>query len=384
MAKKQNKPVEQNETEQDSTAVEKSKGKQKELVKAPSSSPTASAAADPDSIPEKIVSVAEIKKKNKNAETSSAAAVTSRKTKKKNKNAETSSAAAVTSRKTKKKNKKLPIQEEGSLRDLSPEEKPTKKPVEHDEEKEEPKDTHEQENLVFQTPTHSPAASLAIAETETQEKEESTDSKKRPLEEASPSSDVDTKRVKTGENTNSNFKRVWSEEDEIVLLQEIKTFGSIPVQLKAKKIFRKSLKPKISFEFSLSQLALKMEKLKQKFRDEVKKEVVDFKTPHDKKRFELSKEIWGSIVEEEEKMKNMAMKTHRCEGWFEKSFLLGSVASFGLGEKGVKEGWSLVSAERKDKIKAELRLSVAEEIKSMMRKSRLVSEVMSAIAEATS
>ncbi|CAA7055029.1 unnamed protein product [Microthlaspi erraticum] len=290
MAKKQKKPVEQNETEQDFTAVEKSEGKQKELVKAPSSSPTASAAADPDSIPE-----------NKNAETSS----------------------AVTSRKTKKKKKKqqLPIEEE------------------------EPEGTHEQERLVFQTPTHSP--SLAIAETETQETQE-TESKKRPLEGGSPSAgDVDTKRVKTEENTNLRFQRVWTEQDEIVLLQEIKSFGSDP--LKSRKR-RRSKKKKI------------------------------FRTPHKKILHEMAKEIWGSSVEEEEEKK----KTHGDEGWFEKSFLLGSIASFGLGEKGVKEGWSLVSAEKKEKIREELRLSVAEEIKSMMRKSRLVSEAMSMIADATS
>ncbi|CAA7055025.1 unnamed protein product [Microthlaspi erraticum] len=243
---------------------------------------------------------------------------------------------------------------------MSPKEKP---PPSVDEEKEEPKGTHEK--LVFTTPTQSPAASLDIAETETQENEE-TASKKRPQEEGSPSGDVNTKRVKAEENTNSRFQ--WSEEDEIVLLQEIKTFGSDP--LKSRSIFYDLVESKISFQFTL-------DKLKQKFREKEKQKKKIFHTPHNKMRYEMAKEIWGSILEEEEeKKKNLAIKTNGGEDWFEKSFLLGSCASFGLGEKGVKEGWSLVSAERKDKIQEELRLSVAEEIRSMKRKSSLVSEVL--------
>ncbi|CAA7055026.1 unnamed protein product [Microthlaspi erraticum] len=311
MAKKQNKPVEQNETEQDFTAVEKSEGKQKELVKAPSSSPTASAAADPDSIPE-----------NKNAETSSA--VTSRKTKKK------------------KKKKQLPIQEE------------------------EPEGTHEQQRLVFQTPTQSP-------ETETQE----TESKKRPLEGGSPSAgDVDRKRVKTEENTNLRFQRVWTEEDEIVLLQEIKSFGSDP--LKSRSTFYDLVESKMSFKFSLDQMVWKIENLKKNFRAKERQKKKIFHTPHNKKLYAMAKEIWGSIVEEEEK------KTHGDESWFEKSFLLASVASFGLGEEMVKDVWNLVSAERKDKIHEEFKLFVADEIKTMIHKSCLVREALAAIAEATS
>ncbi|CAA7061223.1 unnamed protein product [Microthlaspi erraticum] len=87
----------------------------------------------------------------------------------------------------------------------------------------------------------------SVSETETQENEE-TESKKRPLEERSSSRNVDTKCiVKKEEKTNMYFKRVWTEEDEIILLQKINNFGSH--LLKSKIRFYVLVESKISFKF---------------------------------------------------------------------------------------------------------------------------------------
>jgi len=95
------------------------------------------------------------------------------------------------------------------------------------------------------------------------------------------------------------FQRLWTEEDEIALLQGIIDFiaekGYDPS--KDMNAFYDFIKRSLHFDVSMTQLKDKISRLRKKFENHVKGKKGEskiFSKPHDQKGFDLSKYIWGS------------------------------------------------------------------------------------------
>ncbi|KAJ6770246.1 hypothetical protein OIU79_020985 [Salix purpurea] len=95
------------------------------------------------------------------------------------------------------------------------------------------------------------------------------------------------------------FQRLWTEDDEISLLQGIIDFidekGFDP--LKDTYAFFDFIKQSFHFDVSMAQLKDKVFRLRKKFDNQVKGKKGEnkvFSKPHDQKGFDLSKCIWGS------------------------------------------------------------------------------------------
>ncbi|KAJ6417038.1 hypothetical protein OIU84_002852 [Salix udensis] len=122
--------------------------------------------------------------------------------------------------------------------------------------------------------------------------------------------DPDAKDLKRAKNKQSDpeksedskkqlFQRLWTEDDEISLLQGIIDFiaekGFDP--LKDMNAFFDFIKQSLHFDVSMSQLKDKIFRLRKKFKNQVKGKKGEnkvFTKPHDQKGFDLSKYIWGS------------------------------------------------------------------------------------------
>ncbi|KAJ6292915.1 hypothetical protein OIU78_024988 [Salix suchowensis] len=95
------------------------------------------------------------------------------------------------------------------------------------------------------------------------------------------------------------FQRLWTEDDEISLLQGMIDFvaenGVDPS--KDTNAFLDFIKQSLHFDVSISQLKDKISRLRKKFKNQVKGKKGEnkvFSKPHDQKGFDLSKYIWGS------------------------------------------------------------------------------------------
>ncbi|KAL0854035.1 hypothetical protein Bca101_059187 [Brassica carinata] len=73
----------------------------------------------------------------------------------------------------------------------------------------------------------------------------------------------------------------------------------------------------------------------------------------------------------------------RASDWFEDSFLVGSIASLGVGERFVKQKWSIVAVETKKRMEEKWKLLQAKEMELVLQKTDFMREVGSVIAEAS-
>lgn len=91
------------------------------------------------------------------------------------------------------------------------------------------------------------------------------------------------------------FQRVWSEEEEIAILQGHLNYsflkGAKPSSDYA--AFFTFVKDKLQTETSKTQLQVKLTRLKKKYNRNVNKR--SFSKPHEEKLFKLSKKIWGQV-----------------------------------------------------------------------------------------
>ncbi|EFH68070.1 hypothetical protein ARALYDRAFT_892497 [Arabidopsis lyrata subsp. lyrata] len=166
---------------------------------------------------------------------------------------------------------------------------------------------------------------------------------KKRQSEGEPSTEV--KRAKTETETETAkkppFQRLWSEEDEIVLLQGMIDFSS--------------------------------------------------DTDHDKKCFELANMIWGSdvdatLVKSTKKIKvddslKVDVVNVECD-WFERSFIVGAFKNLGAGvdEETLKEKWYLVPVRTRKMIEEKIKSVQANEIKLVLQKLDVLHEVSSMMA----
>ncbi|KAF8113519.1 hypothetical protein N665_0049s0034 [Sinapis alba] len=259
------------------------------------------------------------------------------------------------------------------------------------------------------------------------------------------------------------FQRLWSEEDEIYLLQGMIDFKSETGKSLYEDMdgFYEFIKKSISFEASKYQTVEKIRSLKKKYMKKVLKGVASVTKAHDMECFKLSKYIWGSngmalrpIVKKSEK-KIDSVKPHgkqvekdvesngslkkkldfseangenveadievlddgdkeeedrdmlvngmkvqvdkqvlvngdskspgvmRASDWFEDSFLVGSIASLGVGERFLKQKWSMVAVETKQRMEEKWKLLQAKEMELVLQKTDYMREVGSVISEAS-
>ncbi|CAG7861336.1 hypothetical protein BRARA_I01491 [Brassica rapa] len=250
---------------------------------------------------------------------------------------------------------------------------------------------------------------------------------KRPSTEGS-SKETNSKRVKKDEEKREDskkpaaFQRLWTEEDEIAVLQGMIDFkndtGKSPYD--DTNVYYDYIKKSISFEVSKNQFMDKIRSLRKKY---IGKEKPSFTKPHDQKSYRLCQYIWGpdgmgleSAVKSNGASKKSQKKTKKLDSvkqelsfgaspngktvdddendvevavaakkhdWFENSFLVKGIAGFGVDEHYVKQRWSLVPVETKKKVEEKLKLLQAKEIEFVLQKTEVLHEVTTMIAEAS-
>ncbi|KDP45631.1 hypothetical protein JCGZ_17238 [Jatropha curcas] len=161
---------------------------------------------------------------------------------------------------------------------------------------------------------------------------------KRPKKKESESDGV----VEKSEDTKKQlFQRLWSEDDEIAVLEGLIEYAEKKGVDPAKDMtsFFEYIKKSLHFDVSLSQLKDKVSRLKKKFENHVTKgkkgEDKTFSKPHDQKSFDLSKRIWGSAagVESSVKSNGKAINNNNSKG----KGLAALKAELGLGSDVDKE-----------------------------------------------
>ncbi|GLT38828.1 hypothetical protein SLA2020_130500 [Shorea laevis] len=98
------------------------------------------------------------------------------------------------------------------------------------------------------------------------------------------------------------FQRLWTDEDEIELLQGFLDYttqrGNTISHHHDTALFYDQIKSKLQLDFNKNQLVEKLRRLKKKYRNVMTKissgKDVSFKSPHDQATFEISRKIWGN------------------------------------------------------------------------------------------
>jgi hypothetical protein len=103
------------------------------------------------------------------------------------------------------------------------------------------------------------------------------------------------------DDTRRLFQRLWTDEDEIELLQgflEYTTKGTANHHHNDTALFYDQIKSKLQLDFNKNQLVEKLRRLKKKYRNVLSKinsgKDFCFKSPHDQATFEISRKIWSS------------------------------------------------------------------------------------------
>ncbi|WZY88326.1 probable transcription factor At1g61730 isoform X1 [Brassica rapa] len=262
--------------------------------------------------------------------------------------------------------------------------------------------------------------------------------KKRPIETTS----VSAKRARTAEEAKkpSSFQRLWSEEDEVSLLQGMIDFkadsGKSPYEDMDR--FYELASKSISFEASKIQFVDKIRSLKRKYMGKAKHGAESLTKAHDIDCLKLATCIWGLALDSNSSAKKLgkeeeevvapesangdkveedrevlvsgdnggedrrvlaggekdkevlingggASKCHgvRADDWFEDSFLVGSIAGLGVSEQFVKQKWSMVTVETKKRMEKKWKLLQAKEMELVLHKTDFMREIGSVIAEAS-
>ncbi|KAH0885266.1 hypothetical protein HID58_061362 [Brassica napus] len=223
--------------------------------------------------------------------------------------------------------------------------------------------------------------------------------KKRPIETTS----VSAKRAKIAEEAKkpSSFQRLWSEEDEVSMLQGMIDFkadtGKSPYEDMDR--FYEITSKSISFEASKIQFVDKIRSLKRKYMGKVKHGAESLTKNHDIDCLKLANYIWGShgmalnsnvkkLGKEEEvvalesaaKSSGTPKKSKKKPVSVEAN---GSIAGLGVSERFVKEKWSMVTVETKKRMEEKWKLLQAKEMELVLHKTDFMREIGSVIAEAS-
>lgn len=207
--------------------------------------------------------------------------------------------------------------------------------------------------------------------------------------------DDDDKKITVFQETKKNyFQRVWTEEDEITVLQGIIDYqnetGANPFD--DKNALYELLKQSISFNVTKTQFSEKIRSLKKKFdnnREKEKKrgEAPAFSKPHDLETFRLSKFVWGGdgIMSNAIEVKPPVLKLVAPAAVKKQEFvsIVEPLARFGVDDLFAKKGWSKLSLEDKKRLEVEWEALQLEELRFYARKSRFIHDAVTKMAEAS-
>ncbi|XP_010436880.1 PREDICTED: transcription factor STKL2-like [Camelina sativa] len=216
------------------------------------------------------------------------------------------------------------------------------------------------------------------------------------VSEGSSSEDMHaTKKVKTS-GKKLVPPRLWTEEDEVRLLERILEFRSATgkTYLEDKDGFYHFIKESFTVKVTFLQCMSKITKLKKKYqkRHEKGKKLSTLK-PLDLKAFELYGKIWvnpvlGTNTAEDSRSDgiqklegdNKNVMNHGQGGdWFCNSVLLRMVAYLGRDEDAVKMDWGRVSEEKKREMMDRWRVLKAKDDETLLQKSAFLDDIVSLI-----
>ncbi|CAN7120472.1 probable transcription factor At1g11510 [Brassica rapa] len=203
---------------------------------------------------------------------------------------------------------------------------------------------------------------------------------------------IETDEGEAKRDTKKNyFQRVWTEEDEIVILQGIIDYrfetGSNPFD--DKNALYELLKESVSFNPTKIQFLEKIRGLKKKFdsnlgKEKKKGEELAFSKSHDLEAFRLSKFVWGDhdgITANAIGVEPAVLKLDEPKQG--SVSLVESVTRFGMDDLVAKKGWSRLSSEDKKSLEEEWEALALEEFKFYSRKSRIIHDAIAKMAEAS-
>lgn len=214
------------------------------------------------------------------------------------------------------------------------------------------------------------------------------------------SGEDDHKKSAGEETKKSCFQRVWTEEDEIAVLQGIIDYknetGSSPYD--DKNAFYDLVKKSVSFDVTKTQFMEKIRALKKKFENNLgrcKKKGKDpsFSKAHDRKAFDLAKLVWGDngimalepLSAVKSKKVEHAVKKQEEPAVKKQEFvpIVDLVARFGVDDLAAKQGWSRLSSEDKERFEEQWKALQLKEFKFYSQKSGFIHEVVTKMAEAS-
>ncbi|CAF2275297.1 BnaUnng00070D [Brassica napus] len=230
---------------------------------------------------------------------------------------------------------------------------------------------------------------------------------------SSETDEVEAKRVKrvsgeddkksTGEEETkkSCFQRVWTEEDEIAVLQGIIDFknetGSSPYE--DKNALYDLVKKSVSFDVTKTQFMEKIRASKKKFENNLgrgKKKGKDpsFSKAHDRKAFDLAKLVWGDngimaleplSAVKSKKVEPAVKKQEEPVAVMNQEFvpIVDLVARFGVDDLAAKQGWSRLSSKDRERFEEQWKELQLKEFKLYSQKSGFINEVVTKMAEAS-
>ncbi|MCL7036252.1 hypothetical protein MKW94_017622 [Papaver nudicaule] len=203
-----------------------------------------------------------------------------------------------------------------------------------------------------------------------------------------------------GDEARKLFQRLWTDEDEIGLLQGFLDFNTQRGTLNSSYHhetgpFYDHIKNRLNLDFNKSQLVEKLRRLKKKYRNVVARvnsgKEFNFKTPHDQTTFEISRKIWSgshncsNIVDEtllimeddgnnnnnNENNVNAEVKPSGCVNGNEEKVVprvMGSVSSIPFRKRGVKRAAEeeLMCGNNKSVIEETVKSCVAPLIKELV------------------
>ncbi|KAJ4885347.1 DNA-binding storekeeper protein-related transcriptional regulator [Raphanus sativus] len=208
--------------------------------------------------------------------------------------------------------------------------------------------------------------------------------------------DDDDKKITVFQETKKNyFQRVWTEEDEITVLQGIIDYqnetGSSAFD--DRNALYELLKQSLSFTPTKTQFSEKIRSLKKKFennrgKEKKRGEAPAFSKPHDLETFRLSKFVWGgdgimsNAIEVEPPVLKLVAPAAVKKQEFGVS-IVEALARFGVDNLFAKKGWSKLSLEDKKRLEVEWEALQLEELRFYSRKSRFIHDAVTKMAEAS-
>ncbi|XP_020207948.1 probable transcription factor At1g61730 [Cajanus cajan] len=202
---------------------------------------------------------------------------------------------------------------------------------------------------------------------------------------ASSDEETEEDRIKAPDGQSKLFQRIWSEEDEVLILKGMAEFisstGNDPY--KHADSFHDSIKNMLHVAASINQLKEKIRRLKKKFEANSRRgkngDDPHFSKPHDSTMFHLSKMVWAVKPRPSEKQ---LVTVKSLMGNDLDSLYLEIAGMKELGEDEMKKGLALIGESKRKELEgrwSQLRLA---QLQLVSDRSQLTGEIVKLIHEA--